>query len=90
MNVPVFALVWFAFRDLQALPAHPTEPQVSAGSTDHSLRDTLKSKTVWILAIFLMLYVGYDYLQRFPLVENEVLTDLYFRWNTQEPKKRCK
>ncbi|EIM87901.1 MFS general substrate transporter [Stereum hirsutum FP-91666 SS1] len=58
MNVPVFALVWFAFHDLQALPAHPAEPQVSVGGTDHSLRETLTSKTVWILAIFLMLYVG--------------------------------
>ncbi|THH19893.1 hypothetical protein EW146_g1337 [Bondarzewia mesenterica] len=30
MNVPVFALIWFAFRKLHALPAHPTEPTTTS------------------------------------------------------------
>lgn len=56
MNVPVFALVWFAFRNLDSLPSTPADTLTLQGST--TMRDTLKSRTVWTLAIFLMLYVG--------------------------------
>ncbi|TFY77056.1 hypothetical protein EWM64_g6956 [Hericium alpestre] len=55
MNVPVLGIVWFAFRDLQELPSRP-EDVVPAGGA--SFRDTLKSRSVWTLSIFLMLYVG--------------------------------
>ncbi|CAL1700496.1 unnamed protein product [Somion occarium] len=59
MNVPIFALIWVAFHDLHALPQHPAE--AATGTPEHSNKafwDTLKSKAVWTLAIFLMLYVG--------------------------------
>lgn len=56
MNVPVLALMWFAFRNLEALPNQATELE-PAGPTA-TLRDTLTSRSVWTLAIFLMLYVG--------------------------------
>ncbi|KAJ3551881.1 hypothetical protein NM688_g4454 [Phlebia brevispora] len=51
MNVPVLVLVWFTFRNLQKLPDHAAE-------ASSSLWDTLQSKAVWTLAMFLMLYVG--------------------------------
>lgn len=51
MNIPVLVLVWLAFGNLQKLPDHTAEGTAS-------LMDTLKSKAVWTLAIFLMLYVG--------------------------------
>ncbi|KAI0092704.1 MFS general substrate transporter [Irpex rosettiformis] len=54
MNVPLFGLVWLAFGKLKALPINPAEASVH-GSV---LRETLKSKAVWTLAVFLMLYVG--------------------------------
>ncbi|PCH36403.1 MFS general substrate transporter [Wolfiporia cocos MD-104 SS10] len=60
MNIPVFAFVWLAFRDLHALPQQPTDSP--RGSTDglsaSTLRDTLKSRAVWTLAMFLVFYVG--------------------------------
>lgn len=59
MNIPVFALAWLAFRNLHALPEHPTERHAAEGaSTGGVLRATLRSRAVWTLAIFLMLYVG--------------------------------
>ncbi|KAI0340894.1 MFS general substrate transporter [Trametopsis cervina] len=55
MNVPLIVLAWFAFSKLEALPRHPTElPGINSGL----LRETLKSRAVWSLSIFLMLYVG--------------------------------
>ncbi|KAA1473487.1 MFS general substrate transporter [Dentipellis sp. KUC8613] len=57
MNIPVIAIVWFAFRKLQELPRQPGE-LASTSSETFGFRDTLKSRTVWTLAIFLMLYVG--------------------------------
>lgn len=59
MNIPVFILIWLAFRGLQVLPSHPDEPQAANASDRRHLRETLSSKAVWTLAIFLMLYVGY-------------------------------
>ena len=59
MNVPVFALIWVAFRDLHKIPSEPS------GDVDQTMEqsnkvfwETLKSRPVWTLAIFLMLYVG--------------------------------
>ncbi|KAI0770849.1 MFS general substrate transporter [Irpex lacteus] len=56
INVPLFGLVWLAFGKLDALPTNVTE--TSLGGNGSVLRATLKSKAVWSLAIFLMLYVG--------------------------------
>jgi len=61
MNIPVFAFVWIAFRNLYALPQQGIESSASRESTDESdsaFRDTLKSRSVWTLAIFLVFYVG--------------------------------
>ncbi|KAH9850829.1 MFS general substrate transporter [Lenzites betulinus] len=60
MNIPVFALAWLAFRNLQALPQLPNERTSAEGApiTSGVLRATLRSRAVWTLAIFLMLYVG--------------------------------
>ncbi|CDO73790.1 hypothetical protein BN946_scf185015.g119 [Trametes cinnabarina] len=57
MNIPVFALAWFAFRNLHALPQHSSE-RPGEGFSGNALRATLTSRPVWTLAIFLMLYVG--------------------------------
>ncbi|KAI0686005.1 MFS general substrate transporter [Cytidiella melzeri] len=56
MNVPLFVLVWLAFGKLDALPRHPAESSGTSGGS--VLSTTLKSREVWSLAIFLMLYVG--------------------------------
>ncbi len=58
MNVPVAAMAWLAFRDLDTLPQHPSEKPMEENVTPHGLRATLRSRAVWTLAIFLMLYVG--------------------------------
>ncbi|TBU33086.1 MFS general substrate transporter [Dichomitus squalens] len=58
MNIPVFALAWVAFRNLHALPQNPNERPGEAGSASHAFSATLRSRAVWTLAIFLMLYVG--------------------------------
>ncbi|KAI0650491.1 MFS general substrate transporter [Trametes meyenii] len=58
LNIPVFALAWLAFRNLQALPQHPNEKTPAEGASTGALRATLSSRAVWTLAIFLMLYVG--------------------------------
>ncbi|PIL37379.1 MFS general substrate transporter [Ganoderma sinense ZZ0214-1] len=58
MNIPVFALAWVAFRNLHALPRHPNERPIEEGSAAPSFGTTLRSRAVWTLAIFLMLYVG--------------------------------
>ncbi|KAH9942578.1 major facilitator superfamily domain-containing protein [Amylocystis lapponica] len=60
MNIPVFAIVWFAFRNLQVLPPQPGEVArvTEDGATPSLFLETLKSRAVWTLAIFLMLYVG--------------------------------
>ncbi|KAI0638434.1 MFS general substrate transporter [Trametes polyzona] len=61
MNIPVFALAWLAFRNLHALPQPPSERQSAEGAshpTGGVLRATLRSRAVWTLAVFLMLYVG--------------------------------
>ncbi|KAI0082345.1 MFS general substrate transporter [Panus rudis PR-1116 ss-1] len=59
MNVPILVMIWLVFRDLQALPEHPGEVSAATSDNPHkALRETLKSRVVWILAIFLMLYVG--------------------------------
>ena len=57
MNVPLFGLVWLAFEKLDALPTHPAE--ATTGTNGSVLKATLRSKAVWTLAVFLMLYVGY-------------------------------
>lgn len=56
MNVPVFALAWLAFRNLHELPQQPGQ---TPGVHAHAFGATLRSRAVWTLAIFLMLYVGY-------------------------------
>ncbi|KAI0774519.1 MFS general substrate transporter [Fomes fomentarius] len=58
MNVPVAAMAWVAFRDLDTLPQHPSEKPGDENVTSHGFRATLRSRAVWTLAIFLMLYVG--------------------------------
>ncbi|KAI0353089.1 MFS general substrate transporter [Trametes cingulata] len=60
LNIPAFALAWLAFRNLHALPQQPNEKAPTEGTSGGSgtLRATLKSRAVWTLAIFLMLYVG--------------------------------
>ncbi|KAI0832679.1 MFS general substrate transporter [Trametes gibbosa] len=60
MNIPVFALAWLAFRNLQALPQLPNErlPAEDVPNSSGVLRATLRNRAVWTLAIFLMLYVG--------------------------------
>ncbi|OCH95942.1 MFS general substrate transporter [Obba rivulosa] len=61
INVPIFIMVWFAFRNLQQLPQQPADVAVQRGSNEEhtaAFRETLKSKEVWTLAIFLMFYVG--------------------------------
>ncbi|KAJ8473688.1 hypothetical protein ONZ51_g7709 [Trametes cubensis] len=56
LNIPVFALAWFAYRNLHALPQQPNER--ADGYSGSVLRATLTSRAVWTLATFLMLYVG--------------------------------
>ncbi|OBZ70191.1 hypothetical protein A0H81_09628 [Grifola frondosa] len=58
INVPVFAAVWFAFRNLHSLPQHSAEITPANEISTSAFRATLKSRAVWSLAIFLMLYVG--------------------------------
>ncbi|KAH9833683.1 MFS general substrate transporter [Rhodofomes roseus] len=61
MNVPVLALAWLAFHDLQALPKHPAEngPENSENMTNSAISGTiLKSRAVWTLSMFLLFYVG--------------------------------
>lgn len=55
MNVPMLALVWLAFGKLDALPRNSADLAATGGSV---LKTALKSKAVWTLSIFLMLYVG--------------------------------
>lgn len=57
MNVPVFVLVWLAFRNLFALPQAP-DASAREESASTALRDTLKSRAVWTLSMFLVFYVG--------------------------------
>ncbi|TFK45379.1 MFS general substrate transporter [Heliocybe sulcata] len=56
MSVPVLALVWFSFRTLHSLPQTPEE--IISTTRQYGLRDTLRSRTVWTLALFEMFYVG--------------------------------
>ncbi|KZT24571.1 MFS general substrate transporter [Neolentinus lepideus HHB14362 ss-1] len=59
MNVPVLAITWVAFGNLKELPSPNTSEVSSTTREGHlSLQDVLKSRVVWTLAIFLMLYVG--------------------------------
>ncbi|TCD69232.1 hypothetical protein EIP91_008335 [Steccherinum ochraceum] len=58
MNVPVFALIWIAFHNLHTIPQPSTQPVDPTASTTSTFRDALKSRAVWTLSIFLMLYVG--------------------------------
>ncbi|OSD04588.1 MFS general substrate transporter [Trametes coccinea BRFM310] len=58
MNIPVFALAWFAFRNLHALPQHTSERSTGEVFSGNALRAALTSRSVWTLAVFLMLYVG--------------------------------
>ena len=62
MNVPVAAPAWWAFRNLKALPQQTTGETVQAAPSEsvavNPFIATLKSRAVWTLAIFLMLYVG--------------------------------
>lgn len=61
MNVPVLALVWFAFQDLKSLPRNPADnlPESGENATTSSIsRAVLKSRAVWTLSIFLLFYVG--------------------------------
>ncbi|OSX59421.1 hypothetical protein POSPLADRAFT_1150582, partial [Postia placenta MAD-698-R-SB12] len=55
MNVPVFVLVWLAFRNLFALPQAP-DASAREESASTALRDTLKSRAVWTLSMFLVFY----------------------------------
>lgn len=58
MNIPVFALAWAAFRNLHALPRHPNDRPVEEDAATHAFGATLRSREVWTLAVFLVLYVG--------------------------------
>ena len=61
MNVPVLALVWFAFRDLKSLPRNPAEnaPEGGENTPNSSIgRAVLRGRAVWTLSIFLLFYVG--------------------------------
>lgn len=61
MNVPVLALVWFAFQGLKSLPRNPADDLLESGenATNSSItRAVLKSRAVWTLSIFLLFYVG--------------------------------
>ena len=64
MNAFALIFAWLAFGKLQRLPEHPTE-------RSSSLWDTLKSRAVWTLAIFLMLYVGYVPSSHVKLLRND-------------------
>lgn len=55
IHIPVLALVWFTFGRLDALPGHPGEAHEPAAT----LRNTLKNRTLWTLAFFLMFYIGF-------------------------------
>ncbi|KAI0751047.1 major facilitator superfamily domain-containing protein [Daedaleopsis nitida] len=57
MNVPVVAFAWVAFRGFDALPHQANERQPEEGSPGNAFRATLRSRAVWTLAIFFMLYV---------------------------------
>ncbi|KAI0776201.1 MFS general substrate transporter [Trametes elegans] len=58
LNIPVFALAWFAFRDLHTLSQHSSDRGPAESQTVNVFRATLSNRAVWTLAIFLMLYVG--------------------------------
>lgn len=58
MNIPILVLIFIAFRQLRALPPHPTEQVISASEQGPTFKDVLKHRAVWSLSIFLMLYVG--------------------------------
>ncbi|KAL4243879.1 Major Facilitator Superfamily Transporter [Abortiporus biennis] len=58
MNVPVFVIMFIAFRNLHTLPQNMGEGGDTSNSSNGAFWDTLKSRSVWTLAIFLMLYVG--------------------------------
>ncbi|KZT18277.1 MFS general substrate transporter [Neolentinus lepideus HHB14362 ss-1] len=56
MGVPVLALVWLAFKTLKSLPQTPED--IISTARQYGLWHTLKSRTVWTLALFEMFYVG--------------------------------
>ncbi len=60
MTLVVFVLAFIAFRNLHTLPhasLHESQPTETTTSLN-AFTATLRSRAVWTLAIFLMLYVG--------------------------------